>query len=210
MPARATRRGAGRCGPGRPLRVRGLGPSRATCRRLLEAHHVPDHIRRHSARVAAVARHVAEALRGKGEEVDVRLVEAAALLHDIAKAPCLASRLDHAAEGGRVLRELGLAATADIVERHVHLGDWNPRGPVTAAEIVNYADKRVLYEDVVSLEVRFRDLIERYGRGHREFEERIRRNWATMEAVEAKIFGRLAIGPGDLAAGGRAARGGTA
>jgi putative nucleotidyltransferase with HDIG domain len=187
--------GAGRCGPGKPLRIRGTSPSPVTCRRLLAAHGVPTHIRRHSAQVALVARRIAEALHEQGEPVDVGLIEAAALLHDIAKAPCLESHRDHAAEGGRVLRELGLDAVAEIVERHVHLGEWNPRGPVTGAEVVNYADKRVLYIRVVGLSERFRDLIVRYSRGRTDIEERIRRNWATMEAVEAKIFARLPFGP---------------
>lgn len=190
--------GAGPCGPGKPLRIRGTSPSSATCRRLLLAHGVPTHIRRHSAQVARVASRIAAALRERGEPVDVGLVEAAALLHDIAKAPCLESRLDHAAEGGRVLRVLGLETVAAIVERHVLLGDWNPLGPVTAAEVVNYADKRVLYIRVVSLPERFRDLIVRYSRGRTDIEERIRRNWATMEAVEGKIFGRLPFGPADV------------
>jgi len=189
---------AGRCGPGKPLRIRGTSPSTVTCRRLLAAHSVPTHIRRHSAQVARVARRIADALHEQGEPVDVGLIEAAALLHDIAKAPCIESRLDHASEGGRVLRELGLDAVAEIVERHVHLGDWNPRGPVTSAEVVNYADKRVLYIGVVSLPERFRDLIVRYSRDRTDIEERIRRNWATMEAVEAKIFGRLPFGPADV------------
>ena len=167
MPTKTTRGGAGRCGPARPLRIRGTSPSAATCRRLLVAHGVPEHIRRHSGQVARVARQVSAALRVRGERIDAGLIEAAALLHDIAKAPCLESRLDHAAEGGRVLRELGLAGVAAVVERHVHLGPWDPRGPVTEAEVVNYADKRVLYEGVVSLEERFRDLILRYGKGRR-------------------------------------------
>ena len=199
MPLKSKHAGAGRCGPGKPLRIRGTSPSDATCRRLLAAHGVPPHIRQHSARVAAVARRIAEELRARGDAIDVGLVAAAALLHDIAKAPCLESHLDHAAEGGRVLRELGLETVAQIVERHVHLGAWDPRGPVTGAELVNYADKRVLYVRVVSLPERFRDLIARYGRGRTDLEERIRRNWATMEAVEAKIFGRLAFGPEDVA-----------
>jgi putative nucleotidyltransferase with HDIG domain len=192
---------AGRCGPGRALRLRGANPSVATCRRLLARHEVPDHIRRHSGQVARVARHVAAALRQRGEPVDVALVEAAALLHDIAKAPCIESRLDHAAEGGRVLRDLGLPAVAELVERHIHLGEWDPRGPVTGAELVNYADKRVLYVQVVSLSERFRDLIVRYSRSRADIEERIRRNWAAMEAVEAKIFGRLPFGPDEVARG---------
>jgi len=169
-----------------------------TCRRLLASHGVPPHIRRHSGLVARVARRVAAALRARGEPVDVALVEAAALLHDIAKAPCLESRLDHAAEGGRVLRELGLPAVAELVERHVHLGEWDPLGPVTGAEIVNYADKRVLYVGIVSLEDRFSDLIIRYSRGRADIEERIRGNWATMRAVEAKIFARLPFDPSEV------------
>ena len=195
MPERDDHAGAGRCEPGKPVRVRGTSPSAVTCRRLLVRHDVPPHIRRHSSQVARVGRQIAEALRERGEAIDVGLVEAAALLHDIAKAPCLQSHLDHAAEGGRVLRELGLDAIAAIVERHVHLGAWNPLGPVTGAELVNYADKRVLYVKVVSLPDRFRDLIVRYSRGRTDIEEHIRRNWATMEAVEAKIFGRLPFGP---------------
>lgn len=207
MPTKTMRGGAGRCGPARPLRIRGTSPSAATCRRLLVAHDVPEHIRRHSGQVARVARQVSVALRARGERIDSGLIEAAALLHDIAKAPCLESRLDHAAEGGRVLRELGLAGVAAVVERHVHLGPWDPRGPVTEAEVVNYADKRVLYEEVVSLEERFRDLIVRYGQGRLEFEERIRRNWAMMEAVEVKIFRGLPIHPGEIRSG-RAPRAG--
>jgi uncharacterized protein len=199
MPGTSKHAGAGRCGPGRPLRIRGESPSDATCRRLLASHGVPIHIRRHSGKVAGVARRLAEGLCASGEAVDVGLVAAAALLHDIAKAPCLESRLDHAAEGGRVLRELGLGAVASIVERHVQLGDWDPRGPVTGAEVVNYADKRVLYVQIVTLPERFRDLIVRYGRGRADLEQRIRSNWAVMEAVEAKIFGRLPFGPEDLA-----------
>lgn len=190
--------GAGRCGPGKPLRLRGTSPSTTTCRRLLLAHGVPTHIRRHSAQVARVARRIADALHDQGEQVDVGLIEAAALLHDIAKAPCIESRLDHATEGGRILRELGLDTIAAIVEQHVRLGDWNARGPVTGAEVVNYADKRVLYVGVVSLSERFRDLIVRYSRGRTDIEERIRRNWATMEAVEAKIFRRLPFAPADI------------
>lgn len=200
MPGTNKGAGAGVCGPGKPLRIRGTSPSDATCRRLLASHDVPAHIRRHSGLVARVARRIAEELCARGESIDIGLVAAAALLHDIAKAPCLESRLDHAAEGGRALRALGLQSVATIVERHVHLGDWDPRGPITGAELVNYADKRVLNVRIVSLPERFRDLVARYGRGRTDLEGRIRRNWATMEAVEAKIFGRLPFGPEDLAA----------
>jgi putative nucleotidyltransferase with HDIG domain len=148
--------------------------------------------------VAQVARRVAEGLHEhRGEPVDVGLVEAAALLHDIAKALCFETHLDHAAEGGRILRGLGLEAVATLVERHVILGAWDPEGVVTEAEIVNYADKRVRNDQVVSLTERFDDLIVRYG-ARPEIEARIRGNWAVMAAVEAKIFARLPFTPAEV------------
>lgn len=160
---------------------------------------MPRHIRRHSEQVARVARRLGEALRQfDGESVDLCLLEAAALLHDIAKASCLANHKDHAVEGGRLLRALGLPRVADLVERHVELGQWRQEGCVTEAEILNYSDKRVRHEEVVSLTDRFLDLLERYGKRAPQAEGRIRDNWQDTEAVERKIFGRLPFGPGDV------------
>jgi len=198
---------AGRCGPAATRRRRTTRPSDSTCRRILDDHRVPEHIRRHSGRVASVARRIARGLaEHAAEPVDLTLVSAAALLHDIAKAPCIGSRLDHAREGGRVLRALGLAEIGEIVERHVTLGAFSATGPVSAAEIVNYADKRVRYEEVVSLGERFEDLIARYSGGKAAIERRIRANWVLMEEVETKIFSRLPFGPDALRSPRRPAR----
>lgn len=166
---------------------------------MLDARGVPDHIRRHSEEVARVARRLAESLcRHECESLDVSLLEAGALLHDIAKAECLTNQRDHALEGGRVLRELGHGDIAEIVERHVELGPWQADGPVTEAELLNYADKRVRHEEVVSLADRFDDLLVRYGGSSERAANRIRRNRQVMEALEAKIFRRLPFGPEDL------------
>lgn len=172
-------------------------PDRSTCRALLEEHGVPAHIQRHSFQVAGLARRLAEALRLRGEPVDPDRVEAAALLHDLAKADCLDSRRDHALEGGVLLRALGHPELADLVERHVELGPWDPSGPVTEAELLNYSDKRVRHEELVSLDERFDDLLARYGKGSERAEARIRENWRMVEAVEEKIFRRLPFGPAD-------------
>jgi HD superfamily phosphodiesterase len=129
-----------------------------------------------------------------GVEVDVGLVEAAALLHDIAKAACLHGG-DHAQEGAGLLRTLGYPEVASLVARHVELGTWRPAGQVTEAEILNYSDKRVRHEEVVSLRERFEDLVERYGGRSPGAEGRIRQNWRITEELEAKIFRRLPFGP---------------
>jgi D-alanine-D-alanine ligase len=52
-----------------------------------------------------------------------------------------------------------------VVREHVYIDGtiMDPR-PLREAEVVNYADKRVLHEEVVTLAVRFADLKVRYGR----------------------------------------------
>jgi uncharacterized protein len=174
-------------------------PDRPTCLRILADHGVPSHIRRHSEQVARLARHLAVELQASSPSPpDVRLVEAGALLHDVAKASSFGTGLDHAVAGARCLRVLGLAEVADIVERHVHLGAWERSGPVTEAEVLNYADKRVLHEEVVSLDRRFRDLIVRYGKDNPVTEEAIRSNWTNLRDLEKKIFSHLRWPPEDL------------
>ena len=99
-----------------------------------------------------LALEMAERLREKGLEVDVGLVEAGALLHDIGRGST--HEVDHAAVGGRMVRRLGLPeAVARIVDRHV--GGGIPRAearrlglpegvyvPETLEEkLVAYADK---------------------------------------------------------------------
>ena len=171
-------------------------PTPEACRRILAEHEVPLHICAHSNQVARLARRLAEALREFAHEcVDAERVEAAALLHDIAKARCLKSGRDHSADGGELLRGLGLESIAVLVEQHVRLREWDPEGRVSEAEILNYCDKRVPHEEVVTLEERFRDLCARYGRGDAAAEAAIRRNERASRRVERKIFDRLPFGP---------------
>ncbi|NTU60637.1 MAG: HD domain-containing protein [Deltaproteobacteria bacterium] len=173
-----------------------IPPTPEACWALLDAHRVPPHIGRHSALVALLARRLAEELSSRaGETLSAPRLEAAGLLHDIAKAGCIETHGDHAREGGQLLRSLGHPEIAGLVERHVDLGAWDPQGPVTEAELLNYADKRVRHEDVVSLRDRFDDLVERYGGASDKARGRIEQNRCVMEALEVKIFARLPFGP---------------
>ncbi len=174
-------------------------PGQEACRALLARYRVPEHIRRHSEQVARVAEALGGALVERaGEGLDLGLLVAGALLHDIAKARCLGSRRDHAREGAELLRRAGYGRVAALVEEHVVLRTFRPEGPVTETEVLNYSDKRVRHDEVVSLDERFEDLIERYGRGHPEAERRIRQTWERARALERKLFARLPFTPQDL------------
>ena len=104
-------------------------------------------IREHSFRVMEVAGFLGEALAEAGFDLHLPLVTAGALLHDLGKTPCLGTLNNHAELGAGILDELGYPHVAQVVREHVHLDVtiMDPR-PLREAEVVNYADKRVLHE----------------------------------------------------------------
>ena len=124
------------------------------------------------------------------------LVTAGALLHDLGKTPCLGTLTNHAELGAGILEALGYPHVAQVVREHVHLDGtiMDPR-PLREAEVVNYADKRVLHDAVVTLEARFADLKVRYGRTP-EALARIQATEVRSRALEEKIFAPLRLSPG--------------
>ena len=88
-------------------------PDADECEAMLEVASAPEPVRRHCRAVAALATHLARQLKEAGERLDVDLVQAAALVHDIAK-----GRPDHAEAGAALVREFGFPAVADVAARH--------------------------------------------------------------------------------------------
>ncbi len=162
-------------------------------------YHMLPNIRAHSLRVRDVALILGRQLHAVGVGLNLPLLEAGALLHDIAKTACLANGGQHAQLGAQWLAEQGYPAVAEIVREHVWLSrhpaePW----PLREVEIVNYADKRVLHDQVVSLRHRFADLRRRYGRTP-EILARLQQNEERSLVLEAKIFAHLQHTPADLA-----------
>ena len=127
-------------------------PSLAQCLDLMRHYQMLPHIREHSQRVRDVALLVGRHLQATGVELSLPLLEAGALLHDLAKTASLANGGEHARLGAQWLVDLGYPAVAEIVREHVWLSrepaePW----PLREVEIVNYADKRVLHQQVVTL-----------------------------------------------------------
>lgn len=155
-------------------------------------------IREHSFRVMEVASFLGEALVEAGFDLFLPLVTAGALLHDLGKTQCLGTLTNHAELGAGILEELGYPYVAQVVREHVHLHhDISDTRPLREAELVNYADKRVLHETVVTLEERFADLKVRYGRTP-EALARIQVTEVRARALEEKLFAPLQLSPLDL------------
>jgi uncharacterized protein len=170
-------------------------PTLDECWALIKAHGMLPHIQEHSRRVAEVAFWLGAHLVEAGEPLSLDLIEAAALLHDLGKTPCLGTSRNHATWGANLLRAAGYPEVARIVEEHIALSfDPGDFSFIREAEVVNYADKRVLHTQVVPLAVRFADLLTRYGKTA-EARERIMALEAKARVLEAKLFAPLKLDP---------------
>jgi uncharacterized protein len=129
-------------------------PSREQALKFLRQSGCRQNVIRHVEAVAELACEIAEASKERGYNVDVRLVETGALLHDIGRSKT--HTVHHAVVGAEIARSLGLPEqVVSIIKKHVGGGivareakklGW-PKGvyvPQTIEEkIVCYADKLV-------------------------------------------------------------------
>lgn len=172
-------------------------PTREQCLRLMREYGMLDHIIAHSLKVAKVALFLSAELNKRGQKIDLELVEAASLLHDLTKTECLKTKQDHAQTGSQLLKEMGFERIGEVVAQHIWL--WKEEDPtsVSEEEIVNYADKRVMHDRIVSLSERFSDLKERYGKNENAIDHLNRLEQETQH-LENKICFILQIHPKDL------------
>ena len=165
----------------------------------MERYQMLPHIREHCHMVSRVALALANELIKNGEQLNLAEIEAAALLHDITKTKSIHSRENHAETGAHLLLSLGYERIAQIVNAHISVPAMDADGRVTEEEVVNYADKRVRHSSVVSLDQRFEDLVQRYGRNP-ESQGYIMLQHTKTRALEDKIFSRLLRSPDELPA----------
>lgn len=154
-------------------------------------------IQEHSFRVMQVADRLGQALAAAGYELHLPLISSGALLHDLGKTACLGTANNHAQLGADILISLGFPELAQVVAEHVRLEETSDLRPLREAEVVNYADKRVLHNRVVTLAERFTDLQVRYGRTPAA-QARIAAMEVRTQALEEKLFAPLDVSPLDL------------
>lgn len=167
------------------------------CFRLMTVMQMQPHIRDHSRQVCRVAEFLTDALIAAGRPLSRPLVTAAALLHDITKTRSLDTGENHAATGAAYLASLGYRRVSEIVRQHVVLDPQDRNGHPSEAEIVNYADKRVLHDAITDLASRMAYILERYGvtPAHRE---RIAALCHATSQLERRLFSHLSFGPDEL------------
>lgn len=135
-------------------------PTPAECESILSRMQTPEAVIRHGRKVASTACSLAQELNHSGLNLDLRWVEAAGLLHDLAK-----GKQNHARKGGQILQSLGYSSVAKSISQHMDL-EFSATDPITETVIVHLADKLIQYERCVSIEARFAPAFAKYPQGH--------------------------------------------
>ena len=172
-------------------------PTPEKCYRLQKEMGMLDNIVVHCQQVCRVALTIVSNADGIESDMDLGLIVAAALLHDITKTRSFKTKEDHAQTGEQFLVECGYPEVGRIVGQHVHLTDYENNGPPNAAEIINYADKRVLHDRVVSLDRRMQYIVDRYGTDSKR-KKRIQSLWQQSRGLEVRIFRNIDLKADEL------------
>lgn len=165
------------------------------CYAILKKEGVPKHIVRHSEKVALVSLFIGCKLKKTGKfNLDIPLLIAGSLLHDVKKHLSILTGINHALAGYEFLKNLGYVRVAEIVKNHVNIDLKTLKEEISEDLIVYYADKRVKHEIIVSLEERFEDLKIRYGKTiHAQIKIGFLEKLSFL--IENKIFKNLDFGP---------------
>jgi CTP:molybdopterin cytidylyltransferase MocA len=160
-------------------------PSLRECRVLLTKRFpVARPLLEHGQKVAQVALRLAEELNRSGSQLNLDLVVAAGLLHDLAK-----GQPNHAKTGEKILKELGFRAVAIIVGTHT---DIFPRDKdqLIEEEVLYLADKMVRGNQLVPLPESYQMTKERFASAP-QISVVAERRWAGAFWIKEKVEKRI-------------------
>jgi putative nucleotidyltransferase with HDIG domain len=164
-------------------------PDRSAARRLLDDAGLPDGIVVHSEGVARVAACAAQLVANAGIPVDVGLVEAAALLHDIDKVEIRRSGGEHGIVGARRLEAAGYPELAMPVASHpiTCLLD-DDRFPIGWPSVLVAVADRHVAQEFMTVDERLDDMQRRHPE-HAAQIEAARRPCHALEGQVAEAIG---------------------
>ena len=172
-------------------------PTTEECMKLLEKYKLPDNILAHVTKVRDVAVRLAKELNNKGEHINIDLLNAAALLHDIDKMQTLGDKFpQHGYVSQKILLKEGFSkdfAHLVLLHKAEHLVDmkynhWEEK-------LLAYADSRVLHDKVVPFKKRYEYAVNKYPHLRSpKFQEAKQK----VLKLEEFIFSKLDISPDDL------------
>lgn len=162
--------------------LRHASPTSEDALYLLSLLEVPEHVIRHSQCVTMVGVALAEATQSLMPSLDVDLVRAACMLHDMAR-----TQHKHAAVAQNILNSLGMRRLASIVGSHMLLPREILESPLlTEEELVYLADKLVMEDKVVSLDERAAHALQEHSQDAAALEG-VRTRMRTAQIISQKL-----------------------
>ncbi|KLU64225.1 molybdenum cofactor cytidylyltransferase [Desulfosporosinus acididurans] len=155
-----------------------LLPSEEECYEIIKKTETPLKVIKHSKQVAALCCVIGSCLRSSGCRINLDLIKAAALLHDLAK-----GQPHHAQVGSSML--MNYPMVAKIVAEHTDICT-NIEQTISEKEVVYLADKFVKDEQIVSLKDRFAGPLEQH-QNDPDALEKIQRRYLDAEWIKTKI-----------------------
>lgn len=154
-------------------------PTEKECYAIIKNANTPVKVFNHCKQVAQLSSAIGNYLIRSGCQMNLELIQAAALLHDLAK-----GEPHHAQVGAKML--VNYPEVAQIVAEHTDIC-LNPADQsLTEKEIVYLADKLVKDDQIVSLQARFAGLLEKY-KSNQEVFRKIRLRLTNAERIQARI-----------------------
>jgi putative nucleotidyltransferase with HDIG domain len=169
-------------------------PNKKECLELLKKYNTPENIIKHSLKVNEISVFLAKKLKQKGIKIDIDLLNAGSLLHDIKKWDEIRNNKisSHGFDGYNLFKNK-LPKLADVIKKHMlyqipYLKTWEEK-------IVHYADRRVNHDKIVSLEKRFDYLNKRYPAIDKKKRKKI---YELNKKLEKEIFSKIDIKPEEI------------
>ncbi len=125
-------------------------PTVDICEKIQKYFKIEEDVLLHSQKVTTLALDIYEKLKIKGVKLNVNLLMAGGLLHDIGK-----GKVNHAKVGSLWLKSMGYEKLSDIVSEHMELKKIS-KVP-TEKEVIILSDKLVKEDKIVTIEKRFKN-----------------------------------------------------
>lgn len=168
-------------------------PTKQECFDLIREKNIPPRLIKHILAVTKISLFLAKRLIEKGEPVNIKLVQAGALLHDIDKIETLENG-QHGYTAYDYLMKLGYPEIAQIPKKHVF--NWHNNLSNWEEKIVIYADLRVT-DSIVSLKEEFEYLLKKYGTTEQK-RVLIKKYLSLTFELEKEIFDKVGLDPDKL------------
>ncbi len=150
------------------------------CYCILNLYNVPNNIIKHCSEVSRITLNILNELNEKGYNFNKNVMQAAALLHDLAR-----MEKSHAEVGAKILKNLGYEQIGNIISTHMDI-EVDETEDITENEILYLADKVIKEDKFVQLQKRLSEYSLKF---HDNFQalNKIQKRFNEAEKIERKI-----------------------